>query len=203
MPHAVTGRRTHDAESIVRIAFSLFRERGYDATTIDQVAVRAGITKAAIYYHVSGKEAILVNGVTRALDALFAVLEDPRVTAPAASPMDQLEQILRAAVEVEVEHLDEVAVLLRMRGNTSVESAIMRRRREFDEAVARIVEEAIRRGEARADLDPHIATRLILGMANSLTEWIRPAGEMSRERIVDAVVGIARSGLSTRTESTS
>jgi AcrR family transcriptional regulator len=197
VPRSDMRRRTHDSDSIVRIAFSLFRERGYDATTIDQVAVRAGVTKAAIYYHVAGKEQILLNGVTRALDALFAVLEDPRVTAESASPISRLEQILRAAVEVELDHLDEVTVLLRLRGNTPVEREVMKRRREFDDAVAHVVEDAVERGEARDDLDPHIAARLIFGMANSLTEWIRPAGPVPRERIVEAVVGIARRGLST------
>ncbi|MDE1675405.1 TetR/AcrR family transcriptional regulator [Nocardia gipuzkoensis] len=195
MPPSARSRPTYDAKSIMKIAFSLFRKRGYEATSIEQIAAHAGITKAAIYYHVAGKEVILEQGVTRALDELFNVLLDSPMEAGNTSPMDRLESVLRAAVEVELDHLDEVSVLLRLRGNTPLEREILRRRHKFDDAIAGLVQSAVQSGEARNDLDPRLAARLILGMANSLTEWLRPGTDMPREQLVDAVVKIARQGL--------
>lgn len=195
MPQAARSRPTHDADSIIKISFSLFRKRGYEATSLDQIAVQAGVTKAAIYYHVTGKEAILKEGVTRALDHLFSVLSDPKVVEHESTPMGILERVLRLAIEVELDHLDEVSVLLRLRGNTPFEREILRRRHEFEDAIAQIVEAAVRAGEAHNDLDPRLTTRLILGMANSMTEWVRPSSDMPREQLVDAVVKMARRAL--------
>ena len=69
-------RKPYDPDAILDVAVRVFRERGYDGSTLDDVARAAGITKASIYYHVRSKEELLARGVGRALDALFAVLDE-------------------------------------------------------------------------------------------------------------------------------
>ena len=70
-------RKPYNLDAILDVAVRVFRERGYDGSTLDDVARAAGITKASIYYHVRSKEELLARGVGRALDALFAVLDEP------------------------------------------------------------------------------------------------------------------------------
>ena len=69
-------RKPYNLDAILDVAVRVFRERGYDGSTLDDVARAAGITKASIYYHVRSKEELLARGVGRALDALFAVLDE-------------------------------------------------------------------------------------------------------------------------------
>src|SRR5258708_32069674 len=101
------------------VAVGGFRERGYDGSTLDDVARAAGITKASIYYHVRSKEELLARGVGRALDALFAVLDEP--PAKTGRSAARLKYIVRRTIEITVDQLAEVALLLRVRGNTPAE----------------------------------------------------------------------------------
>ena len=186
-------RKPYNMDAIVDVAVQVFLRRGYDGASLDQVAVAAGIAKASIYYHVSGKEALLARGVGRALDALFAVLDEPGAKeGPAA---DRLRHVIRRTVEITVMRLPEVALLLRVRGNTATERSILARRREFDHLVAKVVSQAQEAGEIRRDLDARLVTRLLFGMLNSITEWYRPSGGLGANEIVAAATKIAFEGL--------
>ena len=186
-------RKPYDFDAIVDIAVQVFLRRGYDGASLDQVAAAAGITKASIYYHADGKEALLAHGTGRALDALFAVLEE--AGAREGREVDRLRHVVRRTVETTVEWLPEVALLLRVRGNTRTERWILERRRSFDRMLATIVGEAQSKGQIRADVEPGLITRMLFGMLNSITEWYRPGGGLGVEDIVAAAIRIAFEGL--------
>jgi AcrR family transcriptional regulator len=186
-------RKPYDLDTIVDIAVQVFLRHGYDGASLDQVAKAAGITKASIYYHADGKEALLARGAGRALDALFAVLEEP--AAREGREIDRLRHVVKRTVEITVKRLPEVALLLRVRGNTTAERWILEQRRRFDRLVATIVSEAQSKGEIRVDIEPGLITRLLFGMLNSITEWYRPSGGLGVEYIVAAATRIAFEGL--------
>ncbi|MEA2681586.1 MAG: hypothetical protein QOK03_3308 [Candidatus Binataceae bacterium] len=186
-------RKPYNMDAIVDVAVQVFLRHGYDGASLDQVAEAAGITKASIYYHAEGKEALLKHGAGRALDALFAVLEEP--AALEGRPLDRLKHVVRRTIEITVKRLPEVALLLRVRGNTETERWILDRRRRFDRLVVKIVEEAQATGELRADIEAGLVTRLLFGMLNSITEWYRPGGGLSADDIVAAATRIAFDGL--------
>jgi AcrR family transcriptional regulator len=186
-------RKPYDMDAIVDIAVQVFLRRGYDGASLDQVAEAAGITKASIYYHADGKEALLARGAGRALDALFAVLEEP--AANEGREIDRLRYVVKRTVEITVKRLPEVALLLRVRGNTETERWILEQRRRFDRLVAKIVNDAQSKGQLRADIEAGLITRLVFGMLNSLTEWYRPGGGLSVDDVVAAATRIAFDGL--------
>lgn len=186
-------RKPYNPASIVDVAVRVFLERGYDGSSLEQVARAAGITKSSIYYHVASKEELLARGVGRALDALFRVLDEPGAMQGRA--VDRLRHVLRRTIEITVEQLPEVALLLRVRGNTRTERRVLQRRRRFDRLVAGIVAEARRKGEIRSALDPRLVTRLLFGMLNSIIEWYRPGGELGAAEIAEAIFSIAFEGL--------
>ena len=53
------GRPGYDLDSLLTVAVEVFNERGYDGTSMEDLSHRLGITKSAIYHHVSGKEDLL------------------------------------------------------------------------------------------------------------------------------------------------
>ena len=170
-----------------------FNARGYDATTMEDIAGATGMTKSAVYHHVSGKEELLRLAVGRALTALFAVLDEPAATT--GPPADRLEHVVRRSAQVLVELLPYVTLLLRVRGNTQTEREALARRREFDRRLSALVQDAIDAGQVRGDVDPRLVTRLLFGMVNSLTEWYRPDGPHGPGELGDAVVALAFDGL--------
>ena len=88
-----------------------------------------------------------------------------------------------------------MALLLRVRGNTAAERRVLEARRQFDHLIAAVMRRAQRQGDLRADLDPRLATRLLFGMLNSITEWYRPGGALDAPEIAVAVFKIAFEGL--------
>jgi AcrR family transcriptional regulator len=189
------GRPGHTLDSLLDAAVALFNERGYEATSVDEVATRLGVTKSAIYHHVPSKGELLRLALDRALDALFAVTSETGATTGPA--IERLEYVVRGSVRVLAAELPFVTLLLRLRGNTEVERTALQRRREFDRIVTGLVRAAEHEGDVRTDVDPAVLSRLLFGTVNSLTEWYRPGGDLSADDLADAVVAITFSGLRT------
>ncbi|WP_448620733.1 TetR/AcrR family transcriptional regulator [Geodermatophilus sp. URMC 65] len=190
------GRPGHSLDSLLDTAVAVFNERGYDATSMEELATRLGVTKSAIYHHVSSKVELLRLALDRALDALFAVTEEPGATSGPA--IDRLEHVVRGSVRVLTEQLPFVTLLLRVRGNSPVEEAALARRREFDRVVTDLVRAAEEEGGVRPDVDPAVTSRLLFGTVNSLTEWYRPDGGLSADDLADALVATTFQGLRAR-----
>jgi AcrR family transcriptional regulator len=189
------GRPGHSLDSLLDVAVAVFNERGYEATTMDELALRLGITKSAIYHHVRSKGELLRLALDRALDALFAVTEETGATSGRA--IDRLEHVVRGSVRVLTAELPFVTLLLRVRGNSDVERAALQRRRRFDRFVTDLVRAAEEEGDVRPDVDPAVTSRLLFGTVNSLTEWYRPGGGLTADDLADAVVTTAFRGLRT------
>lgn len=187
------GRPGYDLETLLTAAAELFYERGYDGTSIQDLATRLGIAKSAIYHHVPSKEALLRLAVDRALDGLFA--EVTKVDGMRARAVDRLEQLVRGSVTVLVDQLPFVTLLLRVRGNSETERQALARRREFDQIVTALVADAAEEGDLRADIDPAMTTRLLFGMVNSVIEWYRPQGGLSAVELAEMVATVAFNGL--------
>jgi AcrR family transcriptional regulator len=186
-------RRTpYDAASLLDVAVRVFIERGYDGTSMEDLARAAGISKSSFYHHVDGKEALLAAACERALAALAAIRNEPESQLGRA--VDQFEHVLRRTAEALLEELPYVTLLLRVRGNTPTERRALDRRREFDHFAAGLLAQAIADGDLRADIDPALATKLAFGLVNSVTEWYRP-GRTSPAKVADAAVSLVLSGL--------
>ena len=189
------GRPGHSLGTLLDVAVEVFNERGYDATSMEELAARLGVTKSAIYHHVPSKGELLRLALDRALDALFAVTGEPGATTGRA--IDRLEHVVRGSVRVLADELPFVTLLLRVRGNSDVEQAALQRRREFDQVVTGLVRAAEEQGDVRPDVDPAITSRLLFGTVNSLTEWYRPGRGLDAGALADAVVTTTFDGLRT------
>lgn len=185
-------RPAYTPETLLSVAVTVFTERGYDGTSMADLATAAGLSKSSIYHHVQGKEELLALALDRALDALFAVLAHPAATTGPA--VDRLTQVVRGTVNALIDELPYVTLLLRVRGNSPTELSALTRRRRFDQLVATLVHDAQQQGDVAAEVDAAIATRLIFGMINSLTEWYRP-GRAELPDLPETVVRLVRSGL--------
>ena len=187
------GRPGHDQPAVLRAAIDLFNRKGYDATSIGDVAEELGVTKSAVYHHVASKDALLAEALDEALDELEAVVAG--AAAADGSAYERLQDVVRRSVEVLVDHQPAVTLLLRVHGNSPTELAALERRRRIDAQLAALVAQSADEGALRADLDPELVSRLLFGMINSLVEWYRPSGPVDVGQLADAVTAIAFEGL--------
>jgi AcrR family transcriptional regulator len=195
---ARTGRRGRpgfDQETVLRRAIALFNQQGYDATSIGDLAKDLGLTKSAIYHHVDSKEDLLAAALDEALDGLNRAIE-VAVSAPAGtSAAVRLRTAVEESVLILAAHQPAVTLLLRVRGNSPVEQAALRRRRAIDEQLATLVQEAVAEGALRDDIPPDLISRLLFGTVNSLVEWYRPDGSIDPDSLARMVAGLAFEGL--------
>ena len=189
------GRPGHDQAAVLRAAIDLFNRKGYDATSIGDVAEELGVTKSAVYHHVPSKEHLLSEALDEALTGLEAAVS--AAAGADGSAYERLRGVVRHSVEVLVEHQPAVTLLLRVHGNSETEKAALARRRRIDARLAELVGRAAGEGALRADLDPELVSRLLFGMVNSLVEWYRPSGPVTADQVADAVTAIAFDGLRT------
>ncbi|HEU5267769.1 MAG TPA: TetR/AcrR family transcriptional regulator [Jatrophihabitans sp.] len=187
------GRPGYDVETLLQVAVDVFTVKGFDGTSMEDLSRKLGITKSAIYHHVSSKDQLLELAVSRALDGLSEVVDE--TLRMDASAVERLEHLIRGSVRVLVASKPFVTLLLRVRGNTAVERRALQRRRSFDHMVADLVAQAIDEGDIRPDIKPDISARLLFGMVNSLVEWVKPPKNGEVGDLADAVWSIAYNGL--------
>ncbi len=192
------GRPGYDQETVLRRAIDLFNERGYDATSIADLARDLGLTKSAIFHHVSSKEDLLAAALDEALTGLASATQTAVGAGHGASAYERLVATVAESVRILAAHLPAVTLLLRVRGNSAVELAALHRRRVIDDELAALVREAARDGDLRSDIEPEIVSRLIFGTVNSLVEWYRPGGPVTPEALAGAVTQMAFEGLAPR-----
>jgi AcrR family transcriptional regulator len=183
----------YSRDELLDVVVGEFNARGYDATSMEDIARATGLTKSSVYHHVTGKEELLGLALSRALDALYAVLGEP--ASRSGPPVDRLEHVVRRSVDVLAAELPYVTLLLRVRGNTATERHALERRRDFDRRLAALVQDAIDAGQVRADLDPRLVTRLLFGTVNSVAEWYRPDAGHGPAEVADALVALTFGGL--------
>ena len=201
----VTARRRYDVDSLLAVAVAVFTERGYDGTSMEDLARASGLSKSSLYHHIDSKEQLLRLALERAVEPLFAVTREPGAVRGRA--IDRLEHVVRREVEVLADRLPYVTLLLRVHGNTPTERWALERRREFDRIVADLVAAAAADGDVRTDVRASVVSRLLFGMINSLVEWYRPgpggvgagrgtsARTVTAQELADAVVRLAFDGL--------
>lgn len=180
---------------MLRRAIALFNQQGYDATSIGDLAKDLGLSKSAIYHHVDSKEDLLAAALDEALDGLNRAIE-VAVNAPAGTlAAVRLRTAVEESVLILAAHQPAVTLLLRVRGNSAVEQAALRRRRAIDDQLAKLVQEAVAEGALRDDIPPDLISRLLFGTVNSLVEWYRPDGPIDPETLATHVAGLVFDGL--------
>jgi AcrR family transcriptional regulator len=187
------GRPGLDLATVLARSVEIFNQRGFDGTSMGDLAQHLGISKSAIYHHIASKDALLGLALDHALSGLEEAARDVRVSD--GSAVVRLESLVRSSVEVLVERLPYVTLLLRVHGNSEIERQALTRRRRLDRFAAGLVNEAVADGDLRPDLDPAVTARLLFGTVNSLTEWLRPARVHSSAELAQAVATVVFDGL--------
>jgi AcrR family transcriptional regulator len=173
-------------ERTLTAAVDLFYEKGYDNTTLDEVAERLGVTKPFIYANFGSKTVLLAEicsrGVRAAADALDAVL------AKRLSPRETLEMFARNYVTAVLKSQKHIAVYVREEKN--LEPGDARRlgamRREFFGRMTKLLERGAASGDFNID-DAQMATLGIGGAVTWSTFWFRPDGRLSLAEIAESM----------------
>lgn len=192
---AKRGRPGYDRQTLVRVCVEVFNRHGYEATSMGLLAAELGISKSAIYHHVKSKEEILDAALSHSLAELEQVVAEAEALDTDA--VVELETILAGSVDVLTHYLPYVTLLLRLRGNSDLETAALARRRDITRRIAELIRQAQNDGDLRRDIDARTASRLAMGMVNSIVDWYRPDRADPSAPLPDTVVQLLLAGLRT------
>jgi AcrR family transcriptional regulator len=183
------------AEEVYSAALRLFHEKGYHATSMQDIAAAVGLYKGSLYHYIGRKEDLLIRVFERAMGSLLAEVE--RVVADASlSPRQQLQLVIQAHVSAVADHRDALTVYLyEFRALTGESLDNVRAQRERYRA---LVETIVSRGVQIGDFatpDAGIATLGLLGMCNWVAQWFKPRGRLGAREIGTLFADLAFEGL--------
>ena len=186
--------RKRDAE-VYAAALRLFTEKGYHATSMQDIAAAVGLYKGSLYHYIGSKEELLARvferGMGSLLDEVEAIAADTSVAASR-----QLRLILRAHVAAVADNREALTVYLHefraLAGETL--DRVREQRERYRRLLESVVERGVRSGEF-ASTDVAIATLGVLGMCNWIVQWYRPGGRLGARQIADHFAELLLRGL--------
>ena len=170
---------------IEEAASELFRERGYAATSVRDIAQALNLQGGSLYAHMASKEDVLWSIVIRAADRFNAQV-GPIAADTSASPADRLANMIRAHVGVVTSIQQDAAVFLHEWRFLSLprRAEMSARRDEYEQLFREVIGEGIGRGSFRA-VDPRLTAAAILSALNGIATWYSPSGALSQAQIAD------------------
>lgn len=188
-PRRKVGPSKADAryDQIYETAARLFYEKGYAATSLQDLANAVGLQKGSLYYYIDSKEDLLY-GITDYAHTFFTDLVE-QARDEGASPAEGLRRLLHRHAKFAAEHFHVTAAFYNERGALAPErqAVIVQTRDAYEASLRAYVKQGQEAGEFSAELDPKIAVFGILGMINWMYQWYRPGGGLTPQELADAL----------------
>src|SRR5262245_6884821 len=163
-------------DELTRAAARLFAEKGYQGTSLADLAGELGMQKPSLYHHIASKEDLLWEVASEGAAAFHAGLDAVPEREPA---VEQIRLALRAHLAVVAGQLDVATVFTRewryLEGERR--ERFLAERRRYEERIRDLFREGVEGSELRTDLDVATAALLFLSAANWAYTWLRPGGD--------------------------
>jgi AcrR family transcriptional regulator len=172
-------------QEILRTAARLFQQRGYDATSMNDVAAALKLSKGGLYHHFQSKDEILYDIMSHAMD-----ITEERVINVARrieGAEERLRTLIRLHIGVVLSAEDrEITVMLHE--NHPLPPALRRkingRKKDYVHFVENLVADVQRQRNSSSAVTPRAAAFALLGMINWIYQWYKPEGLLTGEAIV-------------------
>ncbi len=194
-------KRTAVEEEILKVAADMFSQRGYQATTLDDIALAAGISRAAFYSYFPSKEELLRRMYNQVISSTQTALE--RIAAEDLPVPEKLRRIIRHQVHYLATNMPLAQVFFSEIFNLpqEMERSVTQANRTFSQVIERVVEEGVKTG-VLISIHPQRFTYAVMGMWNWMHRWYRPGGEWAPDTLAEEFIRILEAGyLSQKAES--
>jgi AcrR family transcriptional regulator len=184
---------TERREQLLDIARTLFAERGFDGTSIEEIAAKAGVSKPVVYEHFGGKEGLYAVVVDREMERLLTMVT--RALRDGVHYREMLEKAALALLEYIEESTEGFRILVRDSHGTSGTGGFASLLSE----IAHQVEHVLGREFDHHGYDDKTApmyAQMLVGMVALTGQWWLEARKPKREEVAAHVVNLAWNGLS-------
>ena len=177
------GERRNRADDVIQAAVETFHDKGYSATSIQDVADRVGVLKGSLYHYIDSKEDLLARIFEESDRQSFALMEE--MEALDVPAVDRLREFARLWSLWYLENVERASLYFNEWKHLTGErlAAVTQTRHEYEARVERMIRACKADGGADPDLDTHYACFFILSAINGLPIWYRRGGPDSAEHI--------------------
>lgn len=171
-------------DEIARAAIKLFNQKGYHATSVQDIADEVGLQKGSLYHYISSKEELLLQIASRSINGFsreLAQICDLPITAK-----ERLRKAIHHHFTIVTGDIQMTTVLLREAFLLSDEQSVIitRAMDVYTNLWARILREGMEQGEF-VQGDPRLQALFILGACNWAYRWYRPPGPKTSTEIAE------------------
>lgn len=182
--------RSHERrQEILEAAARLFREKGYHAVTIEEIANALRMTKGSLYHYIHGKEDLLYE-CHRAASTVY-MQEARAILATDDPPPEKLRRLLTFHLSRLIDDPTMSSLILRQRDAIpdQLRAQMIADSNAVDDVYKQILREGIEAGYF-IDASPTFLAYFILGACNEIPTWYRPSGSKSKEEIIQFFVNM-------------
>jgi TetR/AcrR family transcriptional regulator, cholesterol catabolism regulator len=187
-------------QEILRTAARLFQQRGYDATSMNDVAAALKLSKGGLYHHFQSKDEILFEIMDHAMQ-----ITEERVVNPVrsiADPEERLRALIRLHIEVVLSPRDrEITVMLHENHPLppSLRKRINSRKKDYihflENLMAEVQAKARKPGAAKGKVGARAAAFALLGMINWIYQWYKPEGDLQAQNLIPQFTDLIFGGI--------
>lgn len=170
-------------ERLLRVATRLFAEKGFEATSVQEIVQLAGVTKGALYHYFSAKDDLLYEVYARVLR-----MQTERLNRFADAPEPIQDRLRAASVDVvvtSIANLDDTKIFQRSMHQLSPDRqrAVREHRRRYHERFRSLIEEGQRSGVFRDDVSADLVVDFFFGSVHHLGSWYRSGGPLTADQV--------------------
>src|SRR5258707_11254749 len=183
-------------QEILRPAARLFQQRGYDATSMNDVAAALKLSKGGLNHHFQSKDEILFEIRNHAMEITQERVLDP--VHGIADPEERLRSLIRRHIEVVLRPRDrEITVMLHENHPLppALRKRINTRKKDYIHFVESLMAEVQRVRQGKNSVSPRAAAFALLGMINWIYQWYKPEGNLQTHNLVPQFTEIVLGGI--------
>jgi AcrR family transcriptional regulator len=195
------GRADYAAKraEIISAAAEVFREKGYQAATLNDVAERLGTDRASLYYYVADKQELFHASIEGVLEQNLARAEE--IHASRLPPVEKLSALVGTILEsyeANYPHMfvyiqEDMARIAKDESPWAIE--MVNQTRRMERIFFRVIEEAVANGDFRDDVSPRVASYALFGMMNWTHRWFEPGKRLPASELAKSFVTIFGEGM--------
>lgn len=180
---------------LVDAATSLFAQRGFENTSVQDVCDAVGVTKGAMYYYFKSKDELLYEIYGRMLR-----LQMEHLVAVADSDLPLLErvrQIFSEVVVTSIAHMHQAVIFWRSlhQLNPEMQATVRNERRRYHQRFHALLVEGVDSGQIRTDISPDVIIDFFFGSVHHLSMWFKETGPLTSEEVGDQFAELMLSGI--------
>jgi Transcriptional regulator len=168
---------------ILDAASRLFKNKGFLRTSVDEVAHRAGINKATIFYYFPSKEHLLYEVLC---EAMRRGIKEMQSITSSSSPQEKLENVIKGHLKFNLhdDNFGGISAFEQKNLSPKLRKSYVPLRDEYEGLIREAVQDAMSTGQIKQG-DVEVQTRLILGVLNSVNRWFKQSGTLSIGEVGD------------------